>query len=68
MNIFIIIISLLVISIPVVFAEPSNVGTIYWKQEIISSNSQSIRRKRLDGIRLIQKIRKRNIIPSLDER
>ncbi|MBT4326739.1 MAG: hypothetical protein HOD60_07500 [Candidatus Nitrosopelagicus sp.] len=39
MNIFIIIISLLVISIPVVFAEPSNIGTIYWKQEIISSNS-----------------------------
>ena len=39
MNIFIIIIPLLVISIPVVFAESSNVGTIYWKQEIISSNS-----------------------------
>jgi len=39
MNIFIIIISLLVISIPVVFAESSNIGTIYWKQEIISSNS-----------------------------
>ena len=39
MNIFIIIIPLLIISIPVVFAEPSNVGTIYWKQEIISSNS-----------------------------
>ena len=37
MNIFIIIIPLLIISIPVVFAEPSNVGTIYWKQEIISS-------------------------------
>ena len=39
MNIFIIIIPLLVIPIPVVFAESSNVGTIYWKQEIISSNS-----------------------------
>ena len=39
MNIFIIIIPLLIISIPVVFAESSNVGTIYWKQEIISSNS-----------------------------
>ena len=39
MNIFIIIISLLMISIPVVFAESSNIGTIYWKQEIISSNS-----------------------------
>ena len=39
MNIFIIIIPLLVISIPVVFAESSNIGTIYWKQEIISSNS-----------------------------
>ena len=39
MNIFIIIIPLLVIFIPVVFAESSNVGTIYWKQEIISSNS-----------------------------
>ena len=39
MNIFLIIIPLLIISIPVVFAESSNVGTIYWKQEIISSNS-----------------------------
>ena len=29
----------MVISIPVVFAESSNIGTIYWKQEIISSNS-----------------------------
>ena len=39
MNIFLLVIPLLVISIPVVFAESSNVGTIYWKQEIISSNS-----------------------------
>ena len=29
----------MIISIPVVFADSSNVGTVYWKQEIISSNS-----------------------------
>jgi hypothetical protein len=39
MNIFLLVIPLLVISIPVVFADSSNVGTVYWKQEIISSNS-----------------------------
>ena len=33
------IIPLLVFSIPVAFAEPSNVGNMYWKQEIISPNS-----------------------------
>ena len=33
------IIPLLVFSIPIAFAEQSNVGTMYWKQEIISSNS-----------------------------
>ena len=39
MNIFLLVIPLLVISIPIVFADSSNVGTVYWKQEIISSNS-----------------------------
>ena len=39
MNIFLLVIPLLVISIPVVFADSSNIGTVYWKQEIISSNS-----------------------------
>ena len=39
MNIFLLVIPLLVISTPVVFADSSNVGTVYWKQEIISSNS-----------------------------
>lgn len=33
------IIPLIVFSIPIAFAEQSNVGTMYWKQEIISSNS-----------------------------
>ena len=39
MNLLFLIISLLVFSIPMAFAESSNVGTMYWKQEIISPNS-----------------------------
>jgi len=39
MNLLILILPLLVFTIPVAFAESSNIGTIYWKQEIISSNS-----------------------------
>ena len=39
MNILFLIIPLLSFSIPVAFAESSNIGTIYWKQEIISPNS-----------------------------
>ena len=39
MNHLFFIIPLLVFSIPIAFAEPSNVGNMYWKQEIISSNS-----------------------------
>ena len=39
MNILAIIIPLLVLSFPLAFAESSNVGSIYWKQEIISPNS-----------------------------
>ena len=39
MNHLFFIIPLLVFSIPVAFAEPSNVGNMYWKQEIISPNS-----------------------------
>ena len=39
MNIFTIIVPLLVLSFPLAFAESSNIGSIYWKQEIISSNS-----------------------------
>jgi len=39
MNLLFFIIPLLVFSIPVVFAESSNVGNMYWKQEIISPNS-----------------------------
>ena len=39
MNLLFFIIPLLVFSIPVAFAEPSNVGNMYWKQEIISPNS-----------------------------
>ena len=39
MNQLFFIIPLLVFSIPIAFAEPSNVGNMYWKQEIISSNS-----------------------------
>jgi len=39
MNLLFLIIPLLVFSIPMVFAESSNVGTMYWKQEIISPNS-----------------------------
>jgi hypothetical protein len=30
---------LLVFSIPVVYAESSNTGIVYWKQEIVSPNS-----------------------------
>ena len=30
---------LLIFGVPLAFAESSNVGTIYWKQEVISSNS-----------------------------
>jgi hypothetical protein len=39
LNIFTIIVPLLVLSFPLAFAESSNIGSIYWKQEIISSNS-----------------------------
>jgi len=39
MNLLVLILPLLIFTIPVAFAEPSNIGTIYWKQEIISSNS-----------------------------
>ena len=39
MNLLFLIIPLLVFSIPMAFAESSNVGTMYWKQEIISPNS-----------------------------
>ena len=39
MKLLFVIIPLLVFSIPVAFAESSNVGNMYWKQEIISPNS-----------------------------
>ncbi len=39
MKIFVMIFALLVIITPLAFAESSNVGTIYWKEEIISNNS-----------------------------
>jgi hypothetical protein len=39
MNILMLIIPLLFFSIPIAFAEQSNVGTMYWKQDIISPNS-----------------------------
>ena len=39
MKLLFLIIPLLVFSIPVAFAESSNVGSMYWKQEIISPNS-----------------------------
>ncbi|MDC0036537.1 hypothetical protein OAI97_03595 [Nitrosopumilus sp.] len=39
MNLLVLILPLLIFTIPVAFAEPSNIGTVYWKQEIISSNS-----------------------------
>jgi len=39
MNILFLIVLLLAFSIPVAFAESSNIGTMYWKQEIISPNS-----------------------------
>ena len=39
MNLLFFIIPLLVFSIPVAFAESTNVGNMYWKQEIISPNS-----------------------------
>jgi len=39
MNILFLIVPLLAFSIPVAFAESSNIGTMYWKQEIISPNS-----------------------------
>ena len=39
MKLLLLLIPLLAFSIPVVFAEPSNVGNMYWKQEIISPNS-----------------------------
>ena len=38
-KIFLFILPLLVIFTPLAFAESSNVGIIYWKQEIVSSNS-----------------------------
>ena len=39
MNIFVLLIPLLFVSLPLAFSESSNVGDIYWKQDIISSNS-----------------------------
>ena len=39
MKLLFLLIPLLAFSIPIVFAEPSNVGSMYWKQEIISPNS-----------------------------
>jgi len=39
MKLLLLLIPLLAFSIPVVFAETSNVGNMYWKQEIISPNS-----------------------------
>ena len=39
MNLLVLILPLLVFTIPMAFAESSNVGNMYWKQEIISSNS-----------------------------
>ena len=39
MKLLLLLIPLLAFSIPLVFAEPSNVGNMYWKQEIISPNS-----------------------------
>ena len=39
MNIFVLLIPLLFFSIPLAFSESSNVGDVYWKKEIISSNS-----------------------------
>ncbi|MDC0217496.1 hypothetical protein OAJ86_00550 [Nitrosopumilus sp.] len=39
MKLLLLLIPLLAFSIPVVFAEPSNIGSMYWKQEIISPNS-----------------------------
>lgn len=39
MKLLFVIIPLLVFSIPVAFAESTNVGNMYWKQEIISPNS-----------------------------
>ena len=39
LNLLAILIPLLVLSFPLAFAEPSNVGSMYWKQEIISPNS-----------------------------
>jgi len=39
LNLLTIIIPLLVLSFPLAFAESSNVGSMYWKQEIISPNS-----------------------------
>ena len=39
MNIFVMLIPLLFFSIPLAFSESSNVGDVYWKKEIISSNS-----------------------------
>ena len=39
MNLLAIIVPLLVLSFPLIFAESSNVGSVYWKQEIISPNS-----------------------------
>ena len=39
MNLLVLILPLLVFTIPMAFAESSNIGNMYWKQEIISSNS-----------------------------
>ncbi|MDE0831802.1 MAG: hypothetical protein OSA03_01555, partial [Nitrosopumilus sp.] len=39
LNLLAILIPLLVLSFPLAFAESSNVGSMYWKQEIISPNS-----------------------------
>ena len=39
MNFLLLAIPLLLVSIPIALAESSNIGSMYWKQEIISSNS-----------------------------
>ena len=39
MKIIAIIFPLLIITTPLAFAESPNAGTIYWKQDVVSSNS-----------------------------
>ena len=41
MNLLVLIIPLLAFTIPTAFADSSNIGTVNWKQEIISSNRVS---------------------------